>query len=195
MWTSSRLGHYCLPPRWPLGSFRPPELQACEELTERRELLNFLLRLGRAAHHPWTPLALNQEGRACRLRLECGHQGRAPGLLLRPLGNPQLRVPWKEAGSASCEAEAIPVQEAAVAYHPQEARGVGDRVQLPVHLLQLLFHDVSSLAFCLTAGTGPEGNHQRAIRKRTHDCRVGLLRPRPPLPSTRCVPAASLGLA
>lgn len=54
-----------------------------------------------------------------------------------------------------------------MAHHPQEACGVGYRVKLLVHLLQLLFHDVSGFAFCLTAGTGPVGNHQRAaVRKK-----------------------------
>lgn len=50
-----------------------------------------------------------------------------------------------------------PVEEVVPPHHAQEARGVRDRIQPVVHLLKLLLDDVSGLALCLAAGTGPAG--------------------------------------
>lgn len=172
-WTSSSLGPCSLLPHWLLGSFQPPELQACEEL-ERGESHSASSRVWRVRselawrqniprlHH------IKKDGEACpHLRLNCWCQDNAPGLPLQLSDITRAPCPvTRETWEHPCfRASAVPVQEVVVPQHPQEARGVGDRVKLFVHLLQLLLHDVSSLTFCLTAGTGPVDKHQRAFRK------------------------------
>lgn len=88
-WTSSSLGPCSLLPHWLLGSFQPPELQACEEL-ERGESHSASSRVWRVRselawrqniprlHH------IKKDGEACpHLRLNCWCQDDAPGLSLQ----------------------------------------------------------------------------------------------------------------
>lgn len=63
-------------------------------------------------------------------------------------GHPALAWPGRQSPHS-------PVEEVVAAHHPEEARGVGHGVELVVHLLTLLVHDVSGFALRLAAGAGP----------------------------------------
>lgn len=69
---------------------------------------------------------------------------------------------------SKCSATLSPVQEVVPADHPQEASWISHWVQLVIHLLKLLVHDISSFTLSLTASTG---SAEGTAGWRSHWCR------------------------